>query len=383
MPRIPAAAVRLGRTLPLPWGLLGMCLLAAGVEHEVARSRLQFAPPVAAVFEFAGKAAEREAVASPVLCLGDSLIKDGVLPRVIEERTGLKSYNLGITGASPAYAYFVLRRALAAGARPAAVFVNVKGYRLSIRPLGNWRGMMQFARPAECLELAWDSQDPEVVAQWLLGRLSPTYRDRDDIRAAVLAALRGKKHSQAGTVIAHQRNWRLNRGAQVLPKNPAATSVEEFWDEKLALDTAWVPNPGNVTYLKKFLATAAAHRVPVYLVVFPFVPRVQRKREALGLEARYDRVVVDEALRFPNVTVVDARRMDLNPADFADASHLDLDGATAFSHALADVLLAGPPAPGVRTVRLTPSRVPARVAARPEDMKQSHDAIWGVPTVRR
>jgi hypothetical protein len=39
-----------------------------------------------------GVASRREAVEADLLCLGDSLIKTGLAPRVIEERTGRQTF---------------------------------------------------------------------------------------------------------------------------------------------------------------------------------------------------------------------------------------------------------------------------------------------------
>src|SRR4051794_27297229 len=58
---------------------------------------------------------------SAILCLGDSQIKQGLLPEVLGDRLGLPAYNLAVHGGQPAAATMLLRRALDAGARPRAV----------------------------------------------------------------------------------------------------------------------------------------------------------------------------------------------------------------------------------------------------------------------
>ena len=50
-----------------------------------------------------------------LLCLGDSLIKHGLFPGVIEEETGRRTVNLSAARAPALLTYFFLRRALDAG----------------------------------------------------------------------------------------------------------------------------------------------------------------------------------------------------------------------------------------------------------------------------
>src|SRR5262249_35519035 len=111
---------------PIPWGLLGMVGLIIAVESFVARHDLDFTPWGSAAWSASPEAARREAPSCEVLCFGDSLVKLGVLPRVIEGVTGKRAYNLSICAAQAPASYFLLRRGLEAGAKPSAILVDYK-----------------------------------------------------------------------------------------------------------------------------------------------------------------------------------------------------------------------------------------------------------------
>ena len=66
-----------------------------------------------------------------VLAFGDSMVEFGVLPGVIAERSGLRAINLAVHDGSPAVSYFLLRRALEAGARPRAIVVDFMPHQLA------------------------------------------------------------------------------------------------------------------------------------------------------------------------------------------------------------------------------------------------------------
>ena len=84
----------------LPRGLLGMLALIAAVEGSLAAHRADFATPWGEDWRFSAWAAREKSPGCDVLCFGDSLVKYGVVPKVIEARTGLRSYNLATSGGS-------------------------------------------------------------------------------------------------------------------------------------------------------------------------------------------------------------------------------------------------------------------------------------------
>src|SRR5437016_3106661 len=124
-PPQPNAAASPART-HWPRGLLGALVLVAAVECALERSWLDLDDPVSLSWRLSARAAEREAPGCALLCMGDSLVKLSMIPQVLEAQTGLRAYNLAVArGPAPA-AYFLLKRALRAGASPQAIVVDFK-----------------------------------------------------------------------------------------------------------------------------------------------------------------------------------------------------------------------------------------------------------------
>ena len=95
----------------MPWGLLGMIGLVIAIEGTVSRRWLDLSDPVSLSWQFADRAARRERRAAMLLCLGDSLVKHGLVPSVMDRESGLTSVNLAAARAPALMTYFVLRRA--------------------------------------------------------------------------------------------------------------------------------------------------------------------------------------------------------------------------------------------------------------------------------
>lgn len=362
-----------------PAGLLGMLVLVGAAESELSRRKLDIDPLLGPHYVFAGRTARQVAPRFSILLFGDSLTKCGLAPRLLEARTGRSAFNLAAIGAAAPIHFFQLRRALDAGARPSAVIVNFAPTTLGPDPTLYPRGLADVAEFRDCLELSWDSGKPGLIGQWVFARLFPSVRNRPQIGDRVRAALQGQNVSERANILAYRRNWWVNRGAQIFPKLSDSPRLPEFWDERAFCDPAWSPHPLNLIYLRKFLRTTAAHHIPTYLVMMPYHPRVELRRRELGLEAPYERAVLGEAGRFPNVVVLDARRIGLGPEVFLDSAHLDRDGVAALTVAVAAGLKRGA---GPGTVPLAAAGVDPS-ASLIEDVRQSVIALHGLSTIRR
>jgi hypothetical protein len=92
---------------PVPRGLLGMLVLLAAVERWLAWHDVHFSEMGPVCWRRSRWAAEHECQ-SKIFCFGTSLSKSGLLPRVIEDRTGKRAYNLAVfSGPMPA-SFFLL-----------------------------------------------------------------------------------------------------------------------------------------------------------------------------------------------------------------------------------------------------------------------------------
>jgi hypothetical protein len=359
--------------------MIGLVLL---VELFFARhERTSFTTNVAASWKQAGRAARREAVPCDVLCFGDSMIKFGIAPRLIEERTGLSSYNLAVYGGPPPVSYFLFRRALEAGARPRAVIVDFTPHLLQSSPQRHVRQWQEIATLRECADLAWFERNASFLAELVVGKVLPSVRDRHEIRASIVHALRGESYTES---IAHYitplwRNWRLNRGGQLIAPNPAFHGEVDPTDHAL-FPVPWSRDRASESYLRRFLVLAAQRGVTVYWLLPPNSPASQAHLEQIGLSDEFARYVHAVQRRFPNLVVVDARHSEYTDAVFADPVHLDRHGTAALSAALAG-LLRRHAQEGARWVALP--RCPDRPIEVPfEDLDQSRLAIRDVATRR-
>lgn len=119
----------------LPAGLLGAVLLGLMIEWCLFRDAglPQDRTDVSWYYsaELARLPRTREA---SVLCLGDSQMKFGVIPRVITERTKRSAVNLAAYCGTPITSYLLLRRVLASCARPDVIVFDSYQVLLNLPP---------------------------------------------------------------------------------------------------------------------------------------------------------------------------------------------------------------------------------------------------------
>ena len=335
----------------LPWGLLGMLLLVLAAEAALARKEVDFtSDPWGWDWPSNGRAATRMSRDREILCFGDSLIKFAVMPRVVERRTGLRAYNLALGGGMAASSYFQLRHALQSGARPRAILVDFWPDLLHKEPIENPRMLSQVATLGDCLELGRTARDGNLLGQLVIRRLLTSVRCQFEIRESVRAWIFGGSYSNRGEVLAFQRNWRANDGSMVWPRHPEFVhgirgEVEKMpgmasreWRDSLYPDAWRAASAVNRAYLLKFFELAEAHEIPVFYVLTPLHPVVQKRRERIGFDEAHTRFALALQARFPEVTVIDARHSGYAPWVFTDFIHLDCLGSFEFTSDLADLL---------------------------------------------
>jgi len=366
----------------LPAGLLGMVALIAAAEWFVARHDLDLMRFEGWDWRLAPRAAARRAPRCDYLCFGDSLVKFGVLPRVVEARLGRPAHNLAICSGTAATSYFLFRRSLERGARPKAVVVDFMPKILADPPQSRTVAFPwgEFLSPRDGLDLALTARDAEFFGSTMLARALPSVRGRFEIRGNVLAALRGESPSLRPFTPLFFRNWNVNRGAQAIPPNP---QFQDSFPDPNAPATAepWACDPVNAAYCRRFFDLAADRGIPVYWLLTPISPGERARYARLGDGQPYMRFVRRMQAACPNVIVLDGRRSEYRADVFVDRAHLDRRGASALSDDLA-TLLAHPPAAGTRVVDL-PAYRDRNDAAPVEDLTQSALAIQNAGAIRR
>jgi hypothetical protein len=347
----------------LPWGLAGMVVLIAMVEMFVARRKMAFLDMDDWAYRRTRQVATREARRYDLLCFGDSLVKLGVVPRAIEERTGWRTYNLAISGSQAPASYFLLRRVLASGAKPRAVVVDFHPPLLGVGPRHNrsrWASLLSWG---EAAELCWSARDADLFGVVVLGQWFPSFRCRSSIRDSVMAALAGRDPGRQWLNFLSLRQWSKNAGAQLMPTSASMRTVTDAEVENLRnmFYADFSCHPANAAGVERFLALAAAHDVPVYWLLPPLLPAVHARLAKSGFDARHEAFIRTWQERFPNLVVIDGRGTVSAAGGFWDANHLSAEGAYGFSLSLAVALRqtqtrTSTGLPAARWVRLPASR---------------------------
>jgi hypothetical protein len=368
-----------------PAGLIGMLALVAAVERYVARHDTKFTTQHAAAWRRSGQRV-KVAARCAVVAFGDSLVKHGVVPAVVEARTGRPAYNLAVPGGRFPGHYFLLRRVLRAGGRPSAVLVD--GEMIGDDPLDTERLWPELATPADCAELARACRDAAFGGRLAAAQALPSFRARTEVRLSITAALGGTLPPEPQALALLWRNWNTNAGAQVLsPRDdpPGVDPRPAELERSGYRPTEWKCHPVNADYARRFLDLAAAHGVPVFWLLPPYHPEVEARRQQYGWYGQYADYLHGLTARYPNLVVVDGRRAGYPPEVLADMTHLSRAGAIAFSDAvgrvLADRLVSGQGGAGAQWVALPrfetagPGAAAVASTAGVEDMTESARAL--------
>jgi hypothetical protein len=329
----------------LPSGLLAMIALVLAVESAVGRCPRITLDPDDWQYHLARRDAARAARGRDVLFLGDSLIKNGVLPRVVEARSGLKGHNLALYSGQPPATYYLLRRALRAGARPSAVVVDFSPHVLSptVEVIKyRWPCLLEFP---DLLDLCLKGRNARFAGSVLALRCLPTLRGQRTVRASLVAALTGVPRGELEWSRRSVLYWERNGGAQVLASDPRA-SWDADREQRFFFPADWTPQRVNLDYLHRVLALARDEGLTVYWLIPPVIPALQAAKERSGFEARYLALVRSCLERYPNLVVIDGSRAGYDPGVFHNPTHLGREGAFALSEDLGDLLRtlrAGPP----------------------------------------
>ena len=340
----------------VPVGLLGALALVALIEAAVDAYPLRFTNSASLSWRLSFARAERSTNSpAEIVCLGDSLVKIGVLPRLIEAETGRTAENLAMGHAPAPATYFLLRRLLEAGHRPATVVVDFKPSMLAGGPRFNLREWQEILRPAEAVDLTHHAGGLAFLVEIALGRLLPSYRGRFEIREAIGAALGGQIAPTYRNNRFALRNWTINKGAHLNgSSHPFSGSIPPAALRKLIIPN-WECHRANQIYLEKFFNLAEANGIQVVWLIAPSSPELQALRETKGRDPAYAAFIAEAQRRHPSITVIDARHANYPTAVFADATHLNGRGAATFSHELAQIL-AHPDQKAARWVALPPFR---------------------------
>jgi hypothetical protein len=360
-----------------------MAVLVLVGEGYVARHEFWFSTRTTAAWRFSARAASHRTSAAEVLCFGDSLVKLGVQPRVLEHGMGRSVYNLAAPGGQAPSSYYLLRRALASHpSTPKAIVVDFHPNLLAVAPRSSGPLWPELVSLQECLDLSITARDPSLLLGTALACLFPTIKDRLEIRASAIAALQGTTRPGLDELTALVHNWRVNSGAQVTPRaDPINDLDESTGHEQMA---GWQPHRANTVFVRRFLDLAAERQIKVFWLLPPTSPAWQGRRDRLNLTAQYTRYAQHLQTQYPNLVIIDGRHAGYQRSVFRDSTHLDRKGALTLSLALAEVVVAhlDGSAGGSRWVDLPGYRDRSDVVPL-EDVDQSRLVLQGRNTRRQ
>jgi len=361
--------------------------LIAVVEASFRRHADDFSRPESANWRYAAIKASRDSKDAEILSFGTSLVKYGVQSRVVSRVTGKRTFNLAVFCGQMSSSYFLLKRTLAAGARPRLLLVDcqdgpvprehsgerLEGVQSSLRW---WPQILSFR---DTLELAWDTKDPALFADISTAKLLASYRARDEIRTSIQAAFRGDSSLTTADIRTLRRNWAMNGGTHVAPRKPAVAPNEAV-SQSVPIakfdDRQFLRNKLAHAHAQRFVDLASQHGIRVLWLLPPIGPNAQRDRDRIGLDDYFTQQARWIQTQSDLITVVDGRRAGYGASTFADTVHLDRAGAGTFSQDVAEVIkhAIDHPESLPRWVELPPYRdLPERMPL--EDVGQSRLAI--------
>ncbi len=327
----------------VPRGLLGMVALVVLCESFIAANHLRFSRLEADDWQAAARTARGNLPLGGILCLGDSQLKFGVSPLILEGKLGQPSQCLAIQGGQAPSTYLLLKRAIDSGVFPGAIVVDFEPHLLRDGIEHNRRMWAEVATLRESLDLAWAARGSEkfgmaeAFGTIATGLALPSYRERQEIRGNILAAFRGETPQMPGWLEMAARNRGMNRGALAISRgDPNAAHDTAKWANPST--KPWAADPVNDAYVRKFLRLASDYKIPVYWALMPVDAGVQAKYEQNGMDRCYFAWIRQLQDKYRNLYVLDWRHSAYPARSFTDAMHLNIDGATSVSVALGDYL---------------------------------------------
>ncbi len=362
----------------MPWGLVGAIGLIVGVELAMAglvgdsgpRSRLALS------WLAACRAAEEPAARAEIVCFGDSLAKLAIVPRALEHELGMSAYNLSVLAGQAPCSFVLLRTLLETGHRPRVVLVDFACPLLTVPPSQNPDCWAEIADARVCSELAFRGGEPWLAAVIAARTAFPSWRARSDMRRRL--GLEHTSDSNAnGEHEALLRNWAVNQGAQVAPRGFVAVAGA-LPEPYIGGGWSWRPDATNTLYVDAFLELAQARNIPVFWLIPPARGERVRRLEPAGVAAAFGRFTAERLARFPILTVLDGQRLEWDSWAYRDPTHLNRDGAIAFSLAVARAIgprIKGEPGPRLVDLCSTAPAVPAALDSLVEDLDQSRAVL--------
>ncbi len=323
----------------IPVGLLVALMVIGLVEFMIESSSLDILNEFQWNWMITSQAVfEADAAGSEVLCFGDSQLKLALAPQIIEQRLGKSAYNFSLVGGQASASYFLLRRVIDQGHKPEMILVNYFPQFLRSSPRDAIELSPHLTNLSESLDLGLSTGNPELLGAFVTRTLLPVARNRLNLRAMTVSCLTGDDPSRRYNKGFFHRNWRVNRGGQMMP--PTFDSSDYDFNQWRALnypDTQF--HFIALSYVDRFLKLAGEHEIPVYWVITPVSSGLGEECRRSGFDEDYSRFMKAILKRYSHVVILDSRTVDYPESAFFDPHHLAIDGAVAFTEAVCAILM--------------------------------------------
>ncbi len=236
--------------------------------------------------------------------------------------------NYSLPGTSPVFAYFTLRRELAAGRVPERIVYAPHPANLETPMIDRFIG--RFGTGEECADLLAHGVS---LPDWLFGaacRLSVAMRNREEFRLAITQGdfgfFRTLRTPAVSVMISREKI-----AAPSTPPPPLSIVPADF---PAQLSAPFFVDRVNAEYIDRFCDLAASRGIEVTWVTVPVIGLFRER--AMGGEgaAKFQGYLAALAARHRNVTLLHPE-VEVYPDNcFADAWHLDAYGALRFSREL-------------------------------------------------
>lgn len=313
-----------------------MIVLVGLVEAGI--TRLPVSGPIAWSWRSSAEMIATEAAHRDVLCFGDSMMKCGIAAELFERRLGWTSYNFAVVRSQPRASEALLRRALARGAKPAAILVDFFPGLLADPPGLNAGEWAEILAPSEIIGLAIAARDPwlppRAFASWIL----PSHTARADLRQYAVAML-GMSATTFETRLSRERRERVaQRGTALQPTEGGCNEILPPQGRGRPRGIGWRCRPEHEQSIRRFLALASASGAKVYWLLPPLSPASQARRDQNGLERAARAFVKRFQAEYPALIVLDGSTLKLDNSAFRDSNHVNARGALILTAAVADEL---------------------------------------------
>ncbi len=273
--------------------------------------------------------------------MGDSAVGEGVSCEQLNRLVSMPDapfVMLAAHGTGPVFAYYALKRELAAGTVPKAVVYAPSPHTFASSRLPKF--VACYASPGEILEVACHTREFSEITYGLLCRASYSLRYREELGEFI--------RSRDRSALARLRGSR-GRSAAARP-DPAAEAPQPgtrtFTAGDLSPATYGKPFaalPMNDWAVRGLLRLAAEHHIPVVWAMMPVPKAVAESRLPFDFAARYCAYTAGVETATPGLEYANHMQEPPLYADccFRDPTHLNGYGRAKFTDALAETL---PPA---------------------------------------